>query len=385
MRKRTKAILWIAVAIMIVAVFATTAERRLRKDEIESIESVQRSEGIPVDYVVSRATYIADWKRFVGMAEGLEQINLTADYRTRVRSVHSRVGDRVRAGEVIVSLDQYDPMVSAVNLETAGALYRTARRDSARMEELYSSGAISEQQLDYARAEADRARASYNTARRAVELDSPIAGVVTAVYVVGGQYADAGQVLATVSSYRRVKVSLDVSESERDLIRAGQEVRLPLRPSAVADGVEPRDPRALKGVVAEASLSADPETRLYRIDLILDNPDLRLQPGSLVKPSIRIASSDSLPVVPSLSLMQAGEEETVYVIVGAEGDERAELRTVRTGITSGSLVAVEYGLRPGEWVVVWGQGKLKDGSKVLVHDDLTSEYYGPDESAGGSR
>lgn len=385
MRKRTKAILWIAVAIMIVAVFATTAERRLRKNEIESIESVQRSEGIPVDYVVSRATYIANWKRFVGMAEGLEQTDFAADYRTRVRSVHPKVGDRVRAGEVIVSLDQYDPMVSAVNLETARAQYRTARRDSTRMEELYSSGAVSEQQLDYARTEADRARASYNTARRAVELDSPISGVVTALYVVEGEYADAGQVLATVSSYRRVKISLDVSESERDLIRVGQEVRLPLRPSAFADGVQTQEPRALEGMVTEASLSADTETRLYRVNLILDNPDLRLQPGSLVTPEIKIASSDSLPAVPGPSLIQVGEEEMVYVIVGPEGDERAELRTVRTGITSGSLVAVEYGLRPGEWVVVWGQGKLKDGSKVLVHDDLTSEYYGPAGAAGGAR
>ena len=66
MRKRTKALLWITVAAVVVALFAITAERRLRKDGIESIESAQSTEGIPVDYVVARTTPIADWRGFVG-------------------------------------------------------------------------------------------------------------------------------------------------------------------------------------------------------------------------------------------------------------------------------------------------------------------------------
>ena len=385
MTKRIKVFLWIAIGAAVVAAFAITAERRLRPKEVESIEAVQSAEGVPVDYVVARAARIADWRAFVGVAEGFHQIDLTADYRTRVSAVHAAVGEEVTKGRVIVSLDQYDPTRIMVNLETARAQYGTARRDSVRMEELYKSGAVSEQQLDNARAEAVRARASYNTARRAVQLDSPITGMVTALYVEGGDYAEAAEILATVASLDRMRIPLDVGSAERRLIKVGQEVRLPLARDLGA-GVEGSSGlEFLMGTVANVSLSADPETRLYRVDLVLENPDHVLKPGAPVTPEIKVAWSDSGTVVPRTALLEQSDGKSLYVVAGSENDRRAELRGVRAGLSSGPLVAVEDGLAPGEWVVVWGQGKLKDGIKIALHDDITSEYFGLGTPEGRSR
>jgi RND family efflux transporter MFP subunit len=385
MRKRTKIVIWVAVAVAVVAVFAATAERRLRKEKYESIADVQSAEGIPVDYVVARISPVEDWRRFVGTAEGFDQIDLTADYRTRVSGVHARVGDVVPKGKVIVSLDEYDPATIAANLETAGAQYRTARRDSLRMEDLFASGAISEQDLDHVRAQTDAARATYNMALRAVRLDSPIGGVVTALYVERGDYADSGQILATVSSFDRVRIRLDVSDADRRVIRVGQPVRLALSPETGSAAPGSGSPVSLKGTVSKASLSADPDTRLFRVDLILDNREHLLKPGSLVTPQIRVAAAEAGPAVPKVAVIERGGGSAVYVVTGRDGDRRAELREVVPGPSGDGLMAIESGVASGDLVVVWGQTKLTEGVKVALHKDVTSEYFAGADSEGGSR
>jgi RND family efflux transporter MFP subunit len=381
MRRGPKIFLWIVIAVAVVALFGATAVKRLKKEEVKTIESVQEAEGVPVDYVVVSSTEVGDWRKFVGVAEGSEQVNLFADYRTRVSAVHARVGDYVRNGTVIVSLDEYDPARFAVNLETSRAQYQTAQRDSARLEELFRSGAISQQELDHARAETDRARAAYSTARRAVELDSPISGVLTALYVVGGEYAESGEILATVASYRKIKIALDVSASQVSVLAKGQEVRIPLGDNPTDGG----DGRYLQGSVASVSLSADPDSRLFRIDLEVDNPDGELKPGSLVAPRIKIASSGGGPAVPESALMSVQGGEAVYVVAGSGEDRRAELRKVSTGIGDGSLLAIESGLTEGDFVVVWGHRRLREGSKVKLHEDLTDDFFGPGAGKEGSR
>jgi RND family efflux transporter MFP subunit len=382
MRRGTKVILWIVIVGAIVAAFGATAVKRLKKEEVKTIESVQETDGIPVDYVVTRSATVGDWRKFVGVAEGTDQVDLFADYRTRVSAVHTRVGDRVRAGKVIVSLDEHDPARFAVNLSTARAQYRTAQRDSARMEELFKSGAISQQDLDHARSATDAARAGYSTARRAVQLDSPVSGVLTALYVEAGEYAEAGEILATVSSYGRIKIALDVSAADAALLKKGQEVRLPLTRVSENSGA---GGAYLTGAVSNVSLSADPESRLFRVDLIVDNPDGHLKPGSLVAPIVKVAESSVGPAVPPGALMGADGNQMVFLITGKGQDLRAELRTVSTGIANGSLTAVTSGLKAGERVVVWGQGRLSDGRKVKLHEDLTAGLYGARISEGGSK
>jgi membrane fusion protein (multidrug efflux system)/multidrug efflux system membrane fusion protein/cobalt-zinc-cadmium efflux system membrane fusion protein len=215
-----------------------------------------------------------------------------------------------------------------------------------------------------------------------VQLDSPISGVLTALYVASGEYAEAGEILATVSSYRRIKIALDVSETDIAIIRKGQEVRLPLTNGA-HDGT--KGGNYLQGTVANVSLSADPESRLFRVDLVVENPDGITKPGSLVSPQIKVAASGGGPAVPESSLLTVNGLDMVYVIVESDQSHHAELREITTGIGDGSLLAVTNGLRQGEWVVVWGQRKLSDSQKVKLHEDVTNEFFDTVKSREGLR
>lgn len=372
MTRGAKRILWIVVAIALIAVFAVTAANRLRREATPSIDEVQAAEGVPVDVVQARVTPVEDWREFTGIAKGYDQIDLMADLRTRVTGVHARVGDEVRRGKVLVSLDPYDPVRVMNNLAAAEAQYEAARSDSLRLEALYRTGAVSQQDLDHVRASCQAARVAFVSARRAVELDTPISGVVTAVNVQTGDYAEGQEVLVTIASYDRIRITLEVSDSERALLEVGQPVRVRLEAQGAQTAA---DPAILAGEVVRVALSADPESRLFPVELVVQNPDHRLRPGALVSPEIRVAEVTDLPAVPPLALLQQDGEERLCVVEDAGASPAARLRTVRRGVGNGRLVAVE-GLAPGALVVVHGQNRVTDGAKVKIRADLTAEHFG---------
>jgi membrane fusion protein (multidrug efflux system) len=386
MSRGAKAGIWILILVIIIAMFAITALRRLEREEIQSIEDIQKAEGIPVDVVQVKVVRVEDWREFSGVAEGYEQVDLVAPFRTRVQAVYVKVGDVVPRGKVLVSLDPYDPARFAMNLRTARTQYETAKQDSLRMEALFAGGAVSQQALDHVRASTEAARAQYLTARRAVELDTPISGVVTSVTVEDGDYAVGEKTVVTVSSYERIRITLELSETDRSLVRKGQSVRLFLdeRKRITRDcadgettGMEPRaDNSVLTGEVVKVALSADPATRLFSVEIVVENPDHLLQPGTLVAPEILVAATDDLPVVPPNALLKHDGKELMYIIDETGAFPVARVREVTRGVENGLLLAVKSGLSVGERVVIVGQNKLEDGVKVKIHSDKTSEYYG---------
>jgi membrane fusion protein (multidrug efflux system) len=363
MTRRGKIGVWVAVIAVVVVVFVATAAKRAQREEVKSIGSVQKEEGIPVDVVKAETVPLDSWKEFAGVAEGYEQIDLVAPFRTRVSRVHVTLGQEVRRGTVLISLDPYDPAWAGVNLETARTGYETARQDSLRAEELFRTGAVPQQDLDHVRAATDGARAHYATARRAVELDTPVAGAVTALNVRAGDYAASEQTLATVASYGRVKVPLELSETDRALLKVGQPVRLQYR-----DVV-------LDGRVTKVALSTDPVTRLFAAEVVLENLDHLVKPGTLVAPEILVAQSQGKPVIPAAAIIKSNGDEHVFVVDQSGGSQVARRRQVMREMLDGTLVAIDQGVAPGDLVVVWGQNNLEDGAKVKIHEDLSADTY----------
>ena len=199
MNRGAKIFLWILGLAIVVVIFGWQASQRLQKDEVLSIEDVQAEQGIPVDVVRARVRDLEDWRRFTGVAKGWEQVDLHADFRTRVEAVHVKLGQEVSAGSVLVSLDPDDPGRAMLNRESAEAQYGIMRADSLRLEALYAQGAVSRQQLDFIRAQTTAARVAWRSALRSVEMDTPIAGIVTALRAEPDQYVE--DLVATVSNF----------------------------------------------------------------------------------------------------------------------------------------------------------------------------------------
>ncbi|MDP8222478.1 MAG: efflux RND transporter periplasmic adaptor subunit [Candidatus Lernaella stagnicola] len=322
-------------------------------EKTPSIDDVRRADGVPVDvYAIQNATF-EKWLEKTGALEGINQASIYANMPARIRTVHVQQGQKVGAGRAIVSLDALSSTQSYAAREGARLQYETAKREFDRLQPLHEAGALSDSQLDRARLAMDTARAVSRDAAASLTLKTPIAGVVTDVRVRAGQKVEPGETLAVVAKTDQARVKMDVSSSDIKKIAAGQ----------VAMVVENGDNELASGQVCCVSLSADPKTRLFLVEAILDSNGL-LPPGTLQRVKIRTDFQENALQVPSDALHTDAKGYFVFVV---GGENKAEKRPIVIGPHNNKMVVVEDGLQAGEQVVVWGANLLSGGEKVQIH------------------
>jgi membrane fusion protein, multidrug efflux system len=121
----------------------------------------------------------------------------------------------------------------------------------------------------------------------------------------------------------------------------------------------------------------DPNTGTYKLKAVFENDDESLFPNQFVNVRLQLDALRGVTLLPSAAL-QRGQEGTFVYVVGE--DQTAKVRTVEVALTEGSDAAVKSGVAPGENVVVDGQDKLRDGSKV----DLGGHGEGEGSSGAGT-
>jgi hypothetical protein len=125
----------------------------------------------------------------------------------------------------------------------------------------------------------------------------------------------------------------------------------------------------LTGHITQIAASANPESRVFNIEVSLSNGDGYLKEGMIASVQVEQATPQTVPVVPLTALMTAesgSNSYSVFAIRQREGKQFAELKSVRVGQTVGNSVAIEEGLIPGERIIVNRTNQLNDGSAVRV-------------------
>jgi multidrug efflux system membrane fusion protein len=118
--------------------------------------------------------------------------------------------------------------------------------------------------------------------------------------------------------------------------------------------------------------SADVQSRVFSVEVTLQNPDRRLRPGMIASVNVSGAegrAGPSLAAVPLSSVVRSTDRQggyAVFVIDEEGGRAVARARDVELGDISGNLIAVTRGLRPSERVIVTGATLVSDGERVRV-------------------
>jgi len=329
-----------------------------RSVPVESIEDVHRRQGIPVDVMPVQRRDLELWKTVVGTLEGVEQADIVSQVNSHVVSIGCEEGDQVNVGQVLLSLYQEDPSMMVQHYQQAKSAYDRAEKAVQRIKRLYEKGAISEQKLDDAEAGYEVARSNLSAARAGVVITSPISGTVLRIYVTTGDPVSARMPLVRVGTVDQIKAVVDISAEDAGHISKGTRARL-LHPGGFS--------RDLEGMVVRKTLSADPITRLFRVDIIFTNPDGAVQTGILVEVELQVANSQSALALPRDALVGLGGAHPYLWVL--DGD-RAERREVPVGLITEEWVEVLDGVSEGDWVVVRGQNLLQEGEKIFIHKRL---------------
>ncbi|MDQ0285074.1 cobalt-zinc-cadmium efflux system membrane fusion protein [Desulfofundulus luciae] len=349
---------------------------------------------------------------FSGKLEALQSADVVSKVPGKVAQVHVDVGDRVSAGQVLVTLENKDladrvaqaeagvKQASAAlsqaeaglksaqaNLSNARANYAVAEANYKRAQELLATGAIPQAtfetqyelpykqakeaaegtapaQVELARAQIEQARAALSSAqvqlalaRQAYEdsfIRAPFSGEVTARHVEPGEVASTAAPVISMVNLDKVVVKATVGENYINQLKQNQEVQVKVQ----AAGEHP-----FKGVVTNIAPAADPVTKSFPIKVQVDNPNHVLKPGMFAEVQLSRTQQKFL-LVPRQAVVSEQGKEFVWVVTNGTVSKRE----VKTGDSDSRNIAITAGLKEGEEVVTAGMENLKDGAKVTVRN-----------------
>jgi len=292
---------------------------------------------------------------FTGTLEGDKQARIFASIPEAVVELPFKEGNRVKAGDPVILLDKGG---AASMHNQAQAVFLEAKDNYDKMSNLYKGGAISEQVFTSAKTGFEVARANFESARQQVELTSPISGILTELAVNIGEYARPGFPLATIAQTRTMRLTLFVDNRSSAYMQKGQNAEIIVEMS----GAKFPD---FNGIITEVSESADPETRLFRVEISIDNSSGGLKPGMFARARITTINLKSVLTVPKEAVFSV---EGVYKIYANENGRAVE-KTIAIGESSRDFIEVKTGLQEGESVVVIGRNLVENGSLLNIPEE----------------
>ncbi|NJM96649.1 MAG: efflux RND transporter periplasmic adaptor subunit [Phormidesmis sp. RL_2_1] len=350
---------------------------------------------------------------YTGTTRPAQQVALRAQVSGEVIELRVDAGDAIARGEVIAQLDgdlqtthvnQAKAELSARRAETAQAAvsisdaqaavvqaqatFDQARLDAARLRQLASQGAISQQAAEAAELAATNAQqavlsaqAQRDAQRQAVasaadrieaqqavlaqtqkqlsyaDLRSPLTGVVLSRQVDIGDFVESGDTVLELGDLSLLEVTVQVSELDIRRLSLAQpaQVQLDAFPS---EG-------AIAGQIERIAPVADVTSGLVPVQISIPNLSGKIGSGLLARVQFSTGGQARV-VVPDSALSMGKKGTTVYVIEG-EGDQaKAVARPVRTGDRTQDRIEILSGLQPNEMFVVESDRPLTSGQAVRL-------------------
>ncbi|RUO32725.1 efflux RND transporter periplasmic adaptor subunit [Aliidiomarina sanyensis] len=322
-------------------------------------------------------------RSFAARTEG----SMVAEVRARVggqlEARHFSEGQLVESGTVMFSIEQapyeVDLQKAQAELTSAEATFNEARRDWARVENLFTDGAVSARELDQTQSRVEMAEADLEAARAQLEdvklrysyteIKAPITGVASRESVSVGNLIQANDTLATIVSLDPIYVHFNVPESDiatRYLLRvtslnAEDEQDGPPARLRFSDGRE----HPIEGYIDYVSRIVDRETGSIEARAVIPNPDMTLLPGQFVRVQLPQIELTHAITVPQRAIIQSGRHSVVYIV---DNQDTVQVREVTLGVRVGNEQLIEQGLASGDRVIVEGLSMLQPGTRVHVEE-----------------
>ncbi|MCS6786283.1 MAG: efflux RND transporter periplasmic adaptor subunit [Thiobacillaceae bacterium] len=286
----------------------------------------------------------------------------TAQVRARVEGIVERrlftEGAQVRRGQPLFRLDDR-PYRAAV--QSAEAEVELRRIQLQRLEQLLPHKAVSEQEVDLARAQLKQAEAQLTRARLDLEytqVPAPISGRIGRALVSEGALARPGEAtpLAVIEQLDPVYVLFTQPAAEALRLRASSG-----RTADIELILEDGSRYAHKGRLITRDARVDPTTGAVTFKAEFPNPEQWLLPGAFVRVRPPQGQLADVVRVPQRAVLSGAQGQYVLVV---DGERKVSARPVRLGPMAGTDFVVLEGLEGGETVIVSGVQKAKPGSVV---------------------
>jgi len=311
------------------------------------------------------------WQRTivaVGSITPVQGVMITAEVPGTVMRIAFESGTLVAKGDLLVRLDTSSEEAQLRALEAQTEL---ARLNATRMRDLRESKAVSQSELDTAEATLTQFQANADAIRAVIEkktIKAPFAGRLGIRQVNLGEYVEAGKT-AIVSLQALDRVYAEFSLPQQDVSRIQEGLPVHLTSDAYPG-------RKFDGILTSLNPDLDASTRSVRVQATFDNGGDLLRPGMFARVEVLLPGDQDVLVIPATAVLSAPYGDIVYVInnsTNAPDELVVQQQFVRTGRRQGDFIAVESGLKAGDRIVRSGMFKLRNGSTVLINNEIVPE------------
>lgn len=362
--------------------------------------------GLKVDIV--QASMMDDYYEAVGTVRAKNSSVVAAKIMGNITALHVREGDVVRAGQVLVeienrdagiqlqktragvreaqdSLEEVERNIRAAESARAAALAneRLAKATFGRYQMLFERRSVSPQEFDENRARYEVAKAESERADRMLQvvkarrsqvqaridqakadvanaqvyagysrLAAPIAGVVVSKQADVGSMAMPGTPLLTIENSSHYQLEASVEESQLTKIGLHDRARVVIEAVGAAE---------VEGTVEEIVPAADPASRSYIVKVGLPNVSGAQFRSGLYGKARFITGQRKVLAIPQVAIVQQGQLTGAFVV---DQSGVARLRLIKTGTNFGDRLEVLSGLTEGEQIVSEGVKAIRDGTRV---------------------
>jgi membrane fusion protein, multidrug efflux system len=308
-----------------------------------------------------------------GTVEPIQTVAVQAQVSGALQHVAFKEGDEVKRGQVLFQLD---PRPYRAALEQAAALLErdraqatNAAQEAKRYESLVEKEYVTSQQYEQIRTTATASQATLAGSQAAVDqarlnlqyatIRAPISGRTGSLLLREGNLVRANSVepLVKINQLRPIQVRFAVPASNLPLIQGhlGKKLVVRAEPSGGGDPSE--------GTLSFMDNAVDTSTGTIMLKGRFPNDDGTLWPGGFVNVRLELYVEPDALVIPSAAVVAGQQGNFVFVI---QPDSSASTKAVTVNRTAGEFAVITGDVQPGDRVVVDGQLRLRQGSKVQI-------------------
>jgi multidrug efflux system membrane fusion protein len=315
----------------------------------------------------------------IGTVQSIATVIIKSRVDGEIAKVHFEEGQEVKEGDLLFTLDNraYEAQLaqSEANVQRDRAQLQRALAEVKRQSELATRGVASTQKLEDVQTAVQVLEAAIRADEAAIEnarvnlgyttIRAPITGRTGSVNLKRGNVVKSNDTsqqavpLVTIAQLRPIYVAFTVPERHLADIRAAAALeRLPV---LVTIPNQPQSP--ITGVLTFVDNQVDVATGTISLKATFANDDARLWPGQFVNVTLTLGIQANALVVPSAAIQIGQNGPYVFVV---KPDLSVELRLVRVDRTVKDRTVIAEGLSSGERVVIDGQLRLSNGTRVAV-------------------
>lgn len=336
----------------------------------QMIAKAIRGGGIPPQAVSTTVVENSAWQakvEVIGSLQATQSTDLATEVNGLITQIHFKSGGYVKAGEVLLKLNDAPLQAQLAQLKASAALAKqNLDRDRAQLK----IKAVSQAVVDSDMATLKSTEAQVKQQEALIDqktLRAPFTGKLGIRKVDLGEYLPAGTAVVSLQKLDPMYLDFTIPQTELSLIQVGKKISVTTNAFVG---------KTFEGKIKAIEPQVNTSTRNVTVRAEIANPDGVLLPGLFATAKVDQGNEKQYLTLPSTAIAYNPYGSTVFIVKDEGKDDKGkpkltvEQRVVTTGPTRGDQVAILSGLKAGETVVTGGQLKLRNGSPVFINNAI---------------